>query len=74
MSILSSLAKSNSVTCSYGVRVLVSYLDALSMVSSGKVNAKRLITHKFKLEETIKAFETTLSGQGIKVMIYCQKE
>lgn len=45
------------------------------MVASGKVNVKRLITHVFKLEDTLEAFETARTGAGnaIKVMIYCNK-
>lgn len=55
--------------------ILYSYGDALAMVSSGLVNVKPLVTHKFKIEETVKAFETahdTKSG-AIKVMIYSKK-
>jgi L-iditol 2-dehydrogenase len=43
------------------------------MVASGKVDVKKLITHHFKLEETLEAFETSRTGAGgaIKVMIHC---
>jgi len=49
------------------------YPLALSMVASGTVNVKPLVTHRFKLEETLKAFETAKTGAGnpIKVMIKC---
>lgn len=49
------------------------YPLALDMIASGKVNVKPLITHRFKLEETLKAFETARTGAGgaIKVMISC---
>jgi L-iditol 2-dehydrogenase len=46
----------------------------MAMVSSGKVDVKPLITHRFKLEDTLKAFETTFKGEGIKVMIECAKQ
>ncbi|RZF49120.1 hypothetical protein LSTR_LSTR008406 [Laodelphax striatellus] len=51
------------------------YPVVLSMISSGKLNLKRLITHKFKLEETLEAFDIARTGKGnpIKVMIYCDK-
>ncbi|MPC76215.1 Sorbitol dehydrogenase [Portunus trituberculatus] len=44
------------------------------MIASGKINVKPLITHRFKLEESIKAFETAATGAGgaIKVMISCE--
>jgi L-iditol 2-dehydrogenase len=49
------------------------YPAALALVASGKVNVKRLITHNYKLEETLEAFETSRTGAGgaIKVMIHC---
>lgn len=50
------------------------YPTALAMVASGKVDVKPLITHRFSLEQTMDAFNTTLKGEGIKVMIKCSKE
>jgi L-iditol 2-dehydrogenase len=49
------------------------YPAALALVASGKVEVKRLITHRYKLEETLQAFETAKTGAGgaIKVMISC---
>lgn len=49
------------------------YPAAIEMVASGKVDVKPLITHRFKLEETLKAFETSKTGAGnaVKVMIKC---
>lgn len=51
----------------------ISYPTALSMVASGRINVKPLVTHRFKLEETLKAFETAKAGadHAIKVMIKC---
>lgn len=50
------------------------YPLALDMIASGKVNVKPLITHRFKLEESVQAFETARTGAGgaIKVMISCE--
>ena len=52
------------LSCSYG--------DALALVASGRVNVKPLITHNFKIEETVKAFDTSKSPNSgaIKVMIH----
>jgi len=47
------------------------YPIALNLIASGKVNVKPLITHHFKLEDTLKAYETTRKGEGIKVIIQC---
>lgn len=53
---------------------ICSYSDALDLVASGKVNVKPLITHNYKIEDTMKAFETSRTGAGgaIKVMIHCK--
>uniref|UniRef100_A0A2M4AIE4 Sorbitol dehydrogenase n=1 Tax=Anopheles triannulatus TaxID=58253 RepID=A0A2M4AIE4_9DIPT len=50
------------------------YSAALSLVASGKINVKRLITHHFNIEETADAFNTARHGLGgvIKVMIHVQ--
>ena len=52
-----------------------SYPTALSMVASGTVNVKPLVTHHFKLEQSLEAFEVARTGAGgaIKVMIACSK-
>lgn len=54
--------------------ICFSYSTALALVSSGKIDLKRLITHHFDITETVKAFETARHGLGnvIKVMIHVQ--
>jgi len=43
---------------------------ALDLIESGRLNAKELITHRFKLEETARAFRTALeSKESLKVVI-----
>jgi L-iditol 2-dehydrogenase len=51
------------------------YPTALSMVASGAVNVKPLVTHRFPLEESAKAFEISRTGAdgAIKVVIECFK-
>lgn len=51
------------------------YPSALAMIASGTVNVKPLVTHHFKLEQTLEAFETARTGAGgaIKVIITCHK-
>ena len=43
------------------------------MVASGQVDVKPLVTHRFKLEDSIQAFEAAKRGDGIKVMISCDR-
>jgi len=45
------------------------YPTALQLIASGKVDVKPLITHRFSLNETIKAFEKARDMEGIKIMI-----
>nr|QZC92151.1 alcohol dehydrogenase [Dioryctria abietella] len=53
-------------------RYVNEYPIALSMVASGQVNIKPLVTHHFDMEQTLEAYETARQGLGIKVMIHVQ--
>lgn len=45
--------------------------QALDLISSGKVNAKRLITHRYSLNDSQKAFEHAHTGQNaMKIVIH----
>ena len=44
--------------------------DALELISSGRVDVKSLITHKYSLEDSQKAFEHAKSGENaMKIII-----
>ncbi|MFH0797299.1 MAG: alcohol dehydrogenase catalytic domain-containing protein [Candidatus Omnitrophota bacterium] len=43
--------------------------EALELIASGKVDAGKLITHRFPLIEIVKAFETVESHSALKVVI-----
>ena len=45
------------------------YLRALELISSGKVKAMGLITHRFPLDRIVEAIQTAKSGIGLKVVI-----
>ncbi|CAH1252768.1 SORD [Branchiostoma lanceolatum] len=49
------------------------YPTALAMIASGQVNVKPLVSHRYSLEQTLEAFEFAKKGEGIKVMIHCDK-
>ncbi|XP_078285940.1 sorbitol dehydrogenase-like isoform X2 [Rhinoraja longicauda] len=44
---------------------------AIDMLASKRIDVKPLVTHRFALKEALKAFETTMKGVGIKVMLKC---
>nr|XP_050847811.1 sorbitol dehydrogenase-like [Vespula vulgaris] len=49
------------------------YGDALELLSSKKIDVKPLITHNYKIEDTVAAFAQTKAESGvIKVMIHCK--
>lgn len=50
------------------------YPAALSLIASGRINVKPLITHRYTINESVQAFEMAESGQAIKVMIQCGKD
>ena len=49
---------------------------AIRRVSEGLIDVKPLVTHKFRLEDAPKAFETScdLSSGAVKVMIFDELE
>jgi len=50
------------------------YPAALSLIASGRIDVKPLITHRYTIQESVQAFEMAESGQAIKVMIRCGNE
>jgi L-iditol 2-dehydrogenase len=44
------------------------FSEAMKLVTSGRIDLERLITHRFPLEEIDKAFKTVLEGKGLKVV------
>lgn len=42
---------------------------SLEFISSGKIKADKIITHKFALDDIIKAFNTVKNQEGLKVVI-----
>lgn len=50
------------------------YPAALSLIASGRIDVKPLITHRYTIQEAVQAFEMAESGQAIKVMIRCGNE
>lgn len=44
----------------------------LQLLQEGKIDLKKLVTHRYPLEKTLEAFEMAKSGQGIKVVIDCK--
>lgn len=50
------------------------YPLALSLVETGKINLRPLVTHRFSLEDAIHAFETCCKGEGVKIMIKCMDD
>ena len=47
---------------------------AMKLVSSKKAeNLSKMITHRYKIEQTCEAFDTAKTGNALKVMIDCRK-
>lgn len=43
-------------------------------MANGQVNLQKMATHHFDFAETLKAFETAKSGEGIKVIINVDRQ
>jgi len=50
------------------------YPLALSLVETGKINLRPLVTHRFRLEDAIRAFELCCRGEGVKITIRCMDD
>ncbi len=48
------------------------YHEALAMVSRDDLPWDRFLTHRFKLDDMVKAFAVVEAGQGIKMVIDCE--
>uniref|UniRef100_A0A2C9KKA9 Alcohol dehydrogenase-like C-terminal domain-containing protein n=1 Tax=Biomphalaria glabrata TaxID=6526 RepID=A0A2C9KKA9_BIOGL len=55
------------------VRFSNNYDTAIEAISSGKINVKRLITHRYSLNEAVAAFNAALNREGAKIIIDCNK-
>ena len=42
---------------------------ALKLISTGKLNAKKFVTHTFSLDDIVKGFEITKKAEGLKTVI-----
>jgi len=51
---------------------LAHYRRALEMVVRGDVPAEKFVTHRFRLDDIDKAYETIEAGRGIKIVIDCE--
>ncbi|XP_074602784.1 sorbitol dehydrogenase-like [Brevipalpus obovatus] len=52
-------------------RYMNTWSRAVDLISSGTIDVKPLISHRFNLEQSLDAFELAKSGKGIKIMIDC---
>jgi L-iditol 2-dehydrogenase len=48
------------------------YHQALAMVSRDDLPWERFLTHRFKLQDMVKAYSVIEAGQGIKTVIDCE--
>lgn len=53
-------------------RYVNDYKTSLELIATGKINVNPLITHHYKLEDSIKALERATTGDGnpIKILIH----
>ena len=48
------------------------YEVALRLIESGRVDVSEMVTHRFPLEDTVRALDATESGEGVKVAVMPQ--
>lgn len=62
------MKKSETILCTYSSSY-TAWEMALSLVSSGKIKLKPLITHNVPLEDWEKAFDALEMGRGVKAIL-----
>ena len=45
------------------------YVRAVELISSGRIDAARMVTHRFPLDKAVEAIESVAGGEGIKVAV-----
>ena len=45
------------------------YERAVALISSGRIDTARMVTHRFPLEQTVEAIEAVAGGDGIKIAV-----
>ena len=48
------------------------YERAVALISSGRIDAARMVTHRFPLDKAAEAIESVAGGEGIKVAVLPQ--
>jgi L-iditol 2-dehydrogenase len=64
-----SLARRKGLTIKLSRRMKFTYPRAIRLVEAGLVDIRSLITHRFRLEDTAKAFAVAQRREGLKVLI-----
>jgi L-iditol 2-dehydrogenase len=68
-SFLASQARRKGLTLKLVRRMKHTYPRAIELVSSGQVDVRSLVTHRYPLEEVGKAFEVARRREGLKVIV-----
>ena len=45
------------------------YVRAVELIASGRIDAARMVTHRFPLDKAVEAIESVAGGEGIKVAV-----
>ena len=41
----------------------------MALISSGRIDTARMVTHRFPLDKTVEAIEAVAGGDGIKIAV-----
>ena len=50
----------------------VDYERAVALISSGRIDTARMVTHRFPLDKAAEAIEAVAGGEGIKIAVLPQ--
>ena len=65
-----STARRKGLTLTLVRRMKHTYPRAITLVETGQVDVRKIVTHRFPLSEAIEAFKTAQSREGLKIIIH----
>ncbi|HSB37518.1 MAG TPA: zinc-binding dehydrogenase [Gaiellaceae bacterium] len=68
-SLSASTARRKGLTIAFSRRMKHVYPRAIALVASGRVDLRRVVSHRFALADTTQAFELAASRRGLKVIV-----
>ena len=68
-SIRSAIARRKGLTVAFSRRMKHVYPRAIALSASGRADLRSVVTHRFPIEQSARAFATAAAREGLKVVV-----